>query len=353
MKHMTSSRRISVLLVFGATLSSVAFGQTAMFSVKQLANIPGATQAFAKAINNSGDVVGYVSGSLGCGIACAVIWINGTPNLLGAVAGATSTYPSSINNAGLVAGTAYGQGIGNVAVTWNNGTPTLLPAGEYSNASSAASINDAGQVVGGAGGSAIEWNGLTQTVLGLVPGYTAGYAYGVNNNNLVVGASCCDNTEGRAVVWHGTVPSLLPQISSGGGTAAAYAVNNSGLAVGQAGFGGGYYAAAWANGVVTDLGALVQQSAAYAVNNRGIIVGESDSAGAGGFHAVLWSRIGAPIQDLNTLISARAASEVILTEAYAINDNCTIVASGLTNKKKVYTALLLILNDPSQCVNGL
>lgn len=353
MGKVVSGARLLTALALGATFSSAAFGQTAMFSVKQLANIPGATQAFPKAINNSGEVVGYVTGSSGCAIACAVIWSNGTPTLLGAVAGATSTYPSSINNAGVVAGTAYGQSIGNVAVTWSNGTPTLLPAGEYSNASVATSINDAGQVVGAAGESAIEWNGSTQTILGLVPDYTTGYAYGVNNNNLVVGATCCDKTQGRAVVWHGTVPSLLPQSSGGARTSAAYAVNDAGLVVGQAGFGTAYYAAAWANGVITDLGALVQQSAAYSINNRGIIVGESEAAGTGGSHAVLWSRIGAPIQDLNTLISAAAASEITLTEAYAINDNCTIVALGLTNKKKLYTAVVLTLNDKSQCVNGM
>ncbi len=36
-------------------------------------------------------------------------------------------------------------------------------------------------------------------------------------------------TQGRAVVWHGTVPSPLPQNSKGAETSAAYAVNDAGL----------------------------------------------------------------------------------------------------------------------------
>jgi probable HAF family extracellular repeat protein len=344
--------RLLTALAGAATLSSVAFGQTAMFSVKALAKPPGETQAGAIGINDAGDVVGTVSGSSQCPNFCAVIWVNGVPTLLGAVAGATKSSAISINNSGEIAGIAAGDTFGIQAVIWNNGTPTPLP-GAYSSASNAAFLNDAGQVVGTEEVSAVEWNGLTETVLGLMPGDTEAGAAGVNNNNLVVGFTCCANGSGRATVWHGTVPSLLPSIIKTGGSDNAYAVNNSGVVVGAASTGAGRHAAAWANGVVTDLGALNTISSALAVNNRGIIVGEADSVGAGDVHAVLWSRIGAPIQDLNNLISATAASEILLTGATAINDNCTIVVEGYTRKTKLYEALLLTLNDPSKCVNGL
>jgi len=354
MKRTSASRRLSFFLAVGVPLlSTVAFGQTPMFSVKRLDLLPGQTQATAYGINNVGEVVGAVAGSRQCPTGCAVIWVNGSPTLLGAVAGATDTVGISINNAGQIAGIADGDTIGFHAVIWNNGTPTLLP-GAYSTASNAAAINDAGQVVGTAETSAVEWNGLTQTVLGLLPGYTNAAGTGVNNNNLVVGGMCCDsNGDERSVVWHGTVPSLLPQLKKNVGANEGYAVNNSGLVVGEAGTGAGPHGVAWANGVVTDLGTLAVQSFAYAVNNRGVIVGQSNLDDAANGHAVLWSKVGAPIQDLNKLISTTAASEVLLTRASSINDNCTIVVEGYTRKTGLYQALLLILNDPSKCVNGL
>jgi len=356
MKNSTSSRRLSFFLAVGVPLlSTAAFGQTAMFSVKQLAKIPGALYAGANGINNAGDVVGYVSGTSVCPDGCAVVWsngISGAPTLLGAVAGATETNAISINNAGEISGIAAGNTFGIQAVIWNNGTPTLLPSADAT-ASNAAFINDSGQVVGSEAVSAVEWNGLSETVLGLMSGYTAAGAYGVNNSNLIVGTSCCVNGAGRATIWHGSVPSLLPQIKNARGSDDAYAVNNSGLVVGQASSGTGLHGAAWANGVVTDLGTLAGQSSALAVNNRGIIVGHSDTTGASGVHAVLWSRIGAPVQDLNKLISGTAASEIILTGATGINDNCTITVQGFTRKEKQNQALLLVLNDQSKCVNGL
>lgn len=352
MQKTISCGRLLAAFAVGAALSStVAFSQTAMFSVKVLANIPGETQASASGINNAGNVVGTVFGSSKCPTACAVVWSNGAPTLLGSVAGSTATFPSSINNAGQIAGTAalVGEGL-STAVIWNNGTSTILPAGPYNNESQAAFINDSGQVVGYSASSAIVWNGLSPTVLGLA-GSTLGKASGINNSGLIVG----DTQDNIPVVWHGTIPHNLPTISAPGG-GKALAVNDSGLVVGISSTNEGQYsshAAAWANGKVTDLGALNTTSSALAVNNRGIIVGQSDSVGVSNVHAVIWSRIGAPIQDLNKLISATAASEVILTGAYSINDNCTIVVGGFSRKTKLDQALLLTLNDQSKCVNGL
>jgi probable HAF family extracellular repeat protein len=344
-------------LAVGATLSSVAFGQTAMFTVKQLANIPGGVFADAIGINNAGDVVGAVVGTSVCPDGCAVVWNNGSsgaPTLLGAVAGASESSAVSINNAGEIAGYLVPfPGSGSTqAVIWNKGTATVLPSGDQ--VSTAAFVNDAGQVVGEVQVSATEWNGLTETALALLPNYTNAAAYGVNNNNLIVGSSCCGTEDAeRATVWRGTVPSVLPQITGGGGDDVAFAVNNLGLIVGQAGTSVGRHAAAWANGVVTDLGVISGLSAAYAVNGRGIIVGESASVADGVPVAVLWSKVGAHIQDLNKLISSTQASEYRLTKALAINDNCTITVQGTTRKENQNQALILVLNDPSQCVNGM
>lgn len=343
-------------LGIGAILSStVAVGQTAMFSVKELTNLPGNTAAAATSINNAGDVVGIVSPSEVLQPQYGVIWQNGTPTLLGAVAGATQSTPVSINNAGQVVGNVQ-TAIGNQAVIWNNGTPTLLPSPSSQYRQTFASfLNDAGQIVGyaesGSGSQlAVVWSGLTPTELGL-DGNEFGEPSGINSGGLIVG-----NIHNAPVVWHGTLPIKLP-LNPGIGGGKALAVNNAGIIVGvTASPQTGTYssrATAWANGSMTDLGTLSGESAAYAVNNRGIIVGKSWATGAKGPHAVVWGRMDAPIQDLNDLISATAASEVVLQGAYAINDNCTIVVEGFPRKTKVYQAFLLILNDPTQCVNGL
>jgi len=364
MKRAISTRRFGILLAIGVPLlSTVAFGQTAMFSVKALPILPGYTQAVAIGINNAGDVVGIVSPSVVLQPQYAVIWQNGMPTLLGAVAGATQSSARSINNAGQVVGNLQ-TSIGNQAVIWNNGIPTLLPpppslplpSPQYKQ-TFASSLNDAGQVSGYSVSNtgselALVWNGVTPTELGR-DGNQYGVATGINLNGLVVG-----KIYDAAVVWHGTTPTALPKFSVPNAGGEALAVNNSGIVVGDAVTPASMpktHAVAWANGVITDLGSLTaEKSFANAVNNRGIIVGQSNlDDGGGNGHAVIWSRIGAPIQDLDSLISAEAASEVHLTGAYSINDNCTIVVGGYTKKTKTAEALLLILNDPSKCVNGL
>jgi uncharacterized membrane protein len=348
----TTGWMVTLFAVAAPWFSAVSLGQTAMFSVKELPNIPGATEAYAYGINDAGDVIGVVCESTACPGARPVVWSNGTPTLLGAVAGSTTTFATSINNAGQVVG--YAGGVG--AVIWNNGTPTVLPANAYATQGIAYSVNDAGQVVGDAAVTPIEWNGVTPTTLGVLPGLsTSAAAYGINNSGFIVGILCCTDDTVRAVVWHGTVPTLLPRLVAGTGSSEAFAVNDSGLVVGEAGT--NYelvvQAAAWAGDTITSLGTLNTMSSAFAVNNRGVIVGQSDTDSAGDYHAVIWGRVGAPIQDLNRLISATAAAEVVLTEALAINDHCTIAAQGYTRKTNMHQAFLLILNDPSQCVKGL
>jgi uncharacterized membrane protein len=116
-------------------------------------------------------------------------------------------------------------------------------------------------------------------------------------------------------------------------------------------------ATAWKGTAVTNLGVLKNgiASTATAVNDRGIIVGQSATEGYGPpFHASLWSGVGAETQDLNALISAAEAKEILLTEAVGINDGCTIVANGYYRKNlTVEVAFLLTLIDASSCVNGM
>jgi probable HAF family extracellular repeat protein len=344
----------SALLLTGGCLAA----QNPTFSVQLLGNIPGGAVMGVQGINNAGEAVGGAGGGTSdCTIGCAVIWRDGTPTELGTVsiADVYQTVGLSINNAGQV--------VGNViasdhylfsAVLWNNGVPTLLPSPAPELVQTyAESINDAGQIVGEAyesddgGQEAVEWNGSTPLVLGAVAGCTGGsYATGINSGGVVVGLNYCTaKAYYEATIWRGTKGALL-----GGGIAKA--VNNAGLVVGE-GPGG---AAAWSNGVETNLGILPGGEIAFAtaVNNRGTIVGQSATAGTSEYHAVLWASTGAAIQDLNDLISAASAKEYVLTYATGINDSCTIVANGYArNDVIVNLAFVLKPLDPSSCPSGL
>lgn len=356
MRNAIAQSRLFMVLVVGTSLSSaMAFAQTPMFSVTMLANVQGGTLSVASGVNNSGEVVGVVSGSSACPlyVGCGVVWQDGTPTLLGAVAGTSENFALSINNAGQVAGNVVTGGL-NKAVLWTNGTPTLLPppSPKY-NQTYASFVNDAGQVVGYAENDSsqvpVVWSGATAIELGLGTD-DFGEALGTNSNGLIVG-----EVHNVPVVWHGTQPTKLP-LNAGSNGGKALAVNNAGIVVGVTTEGGEQYgsrAAAWINGGMTDLGTLSGQSAATAINNRGIIVGKSWATGAKGPHAVLWGNVSAPIQDLNALISATDASEIILQYAYSVNDDCSIAVGGLTRHTNLYQAVLLTLIDPSQCVNGL
>jgi probable HAF family extracellular repeat protein len=366
MKRATSAGRWSGIFVIGAALlSAFSWAQSPTFTLHVLSETSGQTWGAADGINNAGQVVGVTSGSV-CPAGCAVIWHDGTTTVLGAVEGAIGYGPLSINNAGQVAGTVEVTPNDSFqAVIWNNGLPTLLPAPgpQYTN-TYASSLNDAGVVVGEAaepsfvGQVPVQWNGLTPTVLAEATGCKFGsYASGINNSGIVVGVTYCPLTEPGA--WRGTTATVLPTVTlSGGGHGGgkAVAVNDLGLVVGTANNAEGYItAAAWENGVITNLGILSDggSNTALSVNNRGIIVGEASTEGYHVFHAALWSSVHAAPQDLNSLISTAAAAEFELIEATGINDNCSIVASGYNRETATAEAFLLTLIDASSCVNGL
>ena len=95
-----------------------------------------------------------------------------------------------------------------------------------------------------------------------------------------------------ATLWSGGTVTALPMLP-GGTNSIAFAINNSGQAVGGTGIGGVGIATLWIGNTATDLGTLPGGtfSIATAINDAGEVVGNSDYAGntSGQGEATLWS----------------------------------------------------------------
>jgi uncharacterized membrane protein len=175
-------------------------------------------------------------------------------------------------------------------------------------------------------------------------------AEGINDSGLVVGYVCC-TSEGKneAAVWHGTTPALLAKSTpAAGAMGEAMAVNSAGVAVGTANDSGVVdHPVAWSNKSIITLNS--NRGFAAAINASGIIVGQILSGEQP--IAAIWANDASPAQDLNSLISASAASEIELTSAAGINDSCVIVANGHVKSSGAVKAFVLVPN--ANCVNGL
>jgi probable HAF family extracellular repeat protein len=359
-----SGARLSRLLAIATPLlPAFCLAQSPVFTAQSL----GGETPSVNGINDAGDSVGTANeGIYPCPSGCATVWTGKVLETIYPEAFGSVGY--GINNASQVVGYAFTSASMTYplkAVIWNDSKPSVLPLpGPQYTSASAISVNASGQVVGTAdvgntasGSVAVVWNGSTPTVLDLLPGYTSGYASAISDSGLIVGYMCCDDDmEPKAVVWHGAIPALLPTLApSQAAGSKAVAVNNSGVVVGQANTTvQATHAVAWSQGVVTDLGTLGgSHSFAKAVNNRGIIVGYSETV-SGQPHATVWASIGAPPQDLNSLLTSTASERFILTEATGINDSCSIVGNGVVRGTTNETvAVVLRLTDTSLCVNGL
>jgi len=348
------------------------------------AKFSGVTASIVYAINADNVAVGFANSYDVEGVskgARAVRWdAGGTPlqlNLLGTNGSGVSDSRAYAINASNVAGgyaTKYdvdGIAKGTRAVRWNvgGGVSELGIIGtDASGVSNAVvySINIGGVAAGHAvkydavgsnhGFRAVRWglSGAAQQLQVLSSntfGDTSSEAYAINSNGVVVGyASAYDNggtfKGERAVSWDGAGAALeldlLGTDPSGNTRSQAYAINESGVAVGFAqkfgveGENKGFRAVRWgATGTASELGLLNtdlsgnSSSQAFAINNGSIVVGSSRKYEPDGtligIHAVYWGLDGIAI-DLNDLIDP--TSGWILTAASALSDTGWIAGQG-------------------------
>lgn len=227
----------------------------------------------------------------------------------------------AVNDAGQVALTSNAGG-SSTAFLYSGGSLHDLGAGGASNAFA---LNSSGQVVGVYGlhgpSEAFLYSSGNLTGLGLLPGGSASFGYGVNSSGIVVGES--DAPTRIAVRWQSGVIADLNTLVTGGATtlhlATARAINASNQIVGggtQAGVG---YAYLFQSGTVTQLPTLGGNgSEAFAINDGGAVAGVSPIT-QGTPHAFLFQS--GTLTDLGLLLGQGES------EAYGINASGDVVGT--------------------------
>jgi len=166
-------------------------------------------------------------------------------------------------------------------------------------------------------------------------GYTVEYAYGISSDGSIFGESYLYNGDtsagSTAVKWGAGTTSATPLGNLGIASAAAYAVNTGGTAVGFAGLPNGNSAVYWAAGgtLATQLGNLgtgsngYSNSTAAAINSGNTIVGSSEKYSSGfdeGPRAVEWAAGSTTATELGNFGTQGGYT---VSAAVAINDNGT------------------------------
>jgi probable HAF family extracellular repeat protein len=316
-------RSILTWIAFDVLLATLAAAQPARYTVTDLGTLKNGPLSVAIGVA-SDDIVNGASG-LANGSQHAVLWYRGsiidlaTSGLGGANSGAFG-----VNAIGVASGLAETSkldprgedfcGFGTfhtcLPFVWFGGVMLPLPTLGGNNGE-AGLINNRGEVAGNtenttldstcpAGGpqrlqeKPVIWRSGKANELPTAPGDSDGWAFGINDDGQVVGAS-------------GICSPLNPQTG-------VYILSR--------------HALLWeGDGKVTDLGHLGGTGAfgpgniAGEINNQGQVVGTSDVAGDTTFHAFLWTR-GAGIQDLDTLKGDFASAGL------GINDSGDIVGAS-------------------------
>jgi len=246
--------------------------------VTPLGTPPQAINARGMAINENGQVAGYIDTASGPQVA---LWSNlPSPVILG------NGYAMAINANGDLAGMRIGPDGNGTAFVTQNGAETSLGQPAGGDWSKTTGVNGAGDAAGtamtsdGAMRALSVVNGTTTVLAGI--GGANSYANGINDAGLVAGSAQLAGGAMRAVIWNGIAPTILGSLGG-------------------------------------------MNSYAYAVNNNGSVVGYGDLAGDGGTAAFVFD--GGALYDLNLRISGDSGWRLL--DAMAVNASGQIVGRGL------------------------
>ena len=326
----------TILGLVVASPRAAAAASTTGWTITDLGSLPGGSTSNAMAINGTTQVVG--EGDVNATTGHAYRWQNGVLTDLNkngtfpTWSNITGTQARAINSTGDVAGFSTGTPNATPADSlkawlWSAGTVTILGT-----MNDATGVNVHQQVVGYAGvngfAHATLWQSGTQTDLGTLGGRLS-FATGINDAGQVVGQSSGPNDSGGyAFVWqNGTMSSLG---TLGGCSSTAYAINGVGDIAGISDTTGNCGALSHAflrKGAVTrDLGTLPGDtfSKGLGVNASDQVVGISIQPFTDLQRPFLWSN--GVMTDLTTVIDP--SQHWVLGDAVGINDKGQIVGTG-------------------------
>ena len=195
-----------------------ATGMVALFAP------PNTRAALATAINNAGQIVGYVQSWTGA--PRAALWSGASFTDLGTLSGGTESAANAINELGLVAGASTFTSPWFHAFQWTAGqgmTDLGAPPGPLLQGptSDAFGINDPGDIVGAAqvqtgSNPAVLWrSGTIYTLPPLTAGIEGGVARDIDNAGRIAGSVSPAGGATRAVMW--TLPTNRSPVANAGG----------------------------------------------------------------------------------------------------------------------------------------
>jgi len=366
-----------LLPLLGCLLASgYLSAQGPQFTIQDLGTLPNLPACNGLALSQSGNVVGYCTGTPGLNLLInsptthVFLYSKGAMTDLN-VSSLNTPFPTGVNDSGVVVGGAVTV---NVATLSGTASPFIYENGKFQtppaqlNDALPLAVNNAGEVVATSlqissgsfnffvQSSAFLDSLSTGTVTQLASSETGGSAaaLGINSTGTIAGATVPPSGSGAIpLLWSGSTPTALPQLS-GFAYAIATSVNDSGVAAGEA-FTINFNVLSDPNAIghavlyqtgsatPTDLGALPGDvsSAALGINNSGAVVGFSSSSPptfsmylaafiaspASKYHAFIYS--GGKIYNLNNQLVNGSGWQ--LSFATQINNAGQIVGTGLIN----------------------
>lgn len=311
--------------------------------------------SYATDINDNGTLVGGMNTG-GYWDARGILFSNGVRSTASSYYNQdhNSNYPawttavSAINNLGQWGGI---YGTGGVAFQFSGSFPINNPTGEYATVNA---INDSGTAVGANNQNpkARTWTSSGSSWLPVLGGgspsgmdSSRSAAYDINNSGLIVGDSepyyTALGLPRKAVYWKSG--SIFTIGTLGGEYSSARGVNNNNLIVGASDTLTERHAFSYSNGSLLDLGTLGgTESVAFDVNDNGWIVGKSKTL-AGDWAGFVYKD--SLMYDLNSWLEPSLRDGWTISEAVAINENGQIAANGTKNGTS--SALFITIPEPS------
>ena len=279
----------------------------------------------AQAINNRGEVTGWMYAPEPLPMHHTFMWSNGELQDLGTPAGHFSSEGVGMSNNGYI----VGNGFNGYVAFWHKGEWTALDTRGQLN-----DVNESGTMVGGLylpgnlDSHAVMVKDGVITDLGTIGGGGYSFASAINNAGTIVGnASLPTPPFSGQWIFRGFVyeNGAMRDIGTLGGTSSyLYDVNSSGMAVGCSDTAAGrLVATVYQNGVLQPLAEIPGNSCARAVNDRGDVIGSSDAGGG-------WLYSRGTLTMLAQIPEVRAAGYTQLSPL-ALNDRGWITGTGSKN----------------------